>query len=156
MKFALRQPVEAAQWNAESKLARALGKINPVRATTYLEVHNLVGTSGCSYDKEMYDWSVLGILETAQGKLIVRPGDWIIEDELGNPRVCRKEDFDKLYVLYGTQEYVDLKAKQKQDQCNHEFIGVGIRGPGVAGGRPSRMFRCAHCNLQQQEEIKFK
>lgn len=50
-----------------------------VRGTSYMEVHELVETSGCSPEEPYWVWSALGVIETKRGKLLVCPNDWIIE-----------------------------------------------------------------------------
>lgn len=50
-----------------------------VRFTTYDEVFEILKTPGNSKNNPLWTWQVLGILETVRGKLIVYPGDWIVE-----------------------------------------------------------------------------
>lgn len=67
------------RWNVD-KLNGYECKDHPrVMGTCYDEVWRLVGTSGCSKDANMYQWSVMGVIATNQGKLLVNPGDWVIE-----------------------------------------------------------------------------
>ena len=70
----------AAAWNVGGKqLGRECADHPAVRGTSYQEIHELLGTSGCSNDAEMWDWSRLGVIETKRGRLVVYPNDLIIE-----------------------------------------------------------------------------
>lgn len=64
-----------------------------VRPTSYREVHAILGTSGCSKECPWWDWSVLGIVETKRGSLVVYPGDYVVTDERGNVTVEDAGDF---------------------------------------------------------------
>ncbi len=73
------------KWNPDNKLTHSLFDevgLTPaqlaVRPTTYMEVHQLIGTSGCSPTPEMWDWSVMGVMTTTRGKILVCPGDYLI------------------------------------------------------------------------------
>lgn len=50
-----------------------------VRRTSYMEVSELCGgTSGCTRSSDgLWDWQVLGVIETPRGRTVVAPGDWI-------------------------------------------------------------------------------
>lgn len=74
----------AIQWNTAKidgvPIFANLCKDHPaVRPVSYMEVNKLIGTSGCSKDQPYWVWTVMGVIETFQGKLLVCPGDWIIE-----------------------------------------------------------------------------
>jgi hypothetical protein len=69
----------AVRWNAEATNGYECLDHPLVTGTCYMEVHKLIGTSGCSKDAHMYQWSVMGVIATRQGKLLVNPGDWVIE-----------------------------------------------------------------------------
>ncbi len=67
-------------WNVGGKqLGRECEDHPAVRGTSYQEVYALIGTAGCSSDATMWDWSRLGVIETKRGRLVVYPGDSIIE-----------------------------------------------------------------------------
>lgn len=71
--------MESVSWNVGAKLLGRECTDHPaVRGTSYEEVYDLLGTSGCSRDAEMWDWSRLGVIETRRGRLVVYPGDRII------------------------------------------------------------------------------
>ena len=38
-------------------------------------------------------------LQTNTGPKLIFPGDWLVEDDLGNTTFCREYLFDKLYQL---------------------------------------------------------
>ncbi len=48
-----------------------------VRGTDYMEIHRLLGTSGCSTEFPHYNWEVMGVIENIHGKQVVSPGNWI-------------------------------------------------------------------------------
>ena len=65
-------------FNPERQVTSTLTDLHPsIRPTSYMEVHQLLGTSGCSNDAAMWDWSVLGVIENPRGKVVVFPGDVI-------------------------------------------------------------------------------
>lgn len=74
--------IEGYQWNIpdeEGKPRLSLDiKDRHVRPTSYMEVHALIGTSGCAHSDPMWNWSVLGVIETERGKQVVYPGDWVV------------------------------------------------------------------------------
>jgi hypothetical protein len=74
--------IEWVQWNVTLKenglpLGRDCLDHPAVRGTDYMEVHALIGTSGCSTEHPHYTWSVMGVIATKHGKQLVCPGDWI-------------------------------------------------------------------------------
>lgn len=48
-----------------------------VRPSSYDEVSDMLGTSGCSREPEMWDWSVMGFLVLPGGGQMLKPGDWV-------------------------------------------------------------------------------
>lgn len=68
-----------------------------VRRTSYMEIHHLIGTSGCSKEEPYWTWMVMGVIETPRGKLVVNPGDWIVEPLKGYYQVLTDEQFKALY-----------------------------------------------------------
>jgi len=66
-------------WNPDAKRTGELEDQTIVRATSYMEVNTLLGTSGCSKDQNLWSWEVLGIIETQRGRLVVCPGDLVTE-----------------------------------------------------------------------------
>lgn len=68
------------RFNPEHQITTTLSDLHPsIRPTSYMEVHQLLGTSGCSNDANMWDWSVLGVIDNSRGKVVVFPGDVILE-----------------------------------------------------------------------------
>lgn len=75
----------AVQWNApnsitgEVKLARDCDDVEGVEPTSYMEIHRLLGTSGCSNKPPYWDWSAMGVIKDHNGnKLVVNPSDWVV------------------------------------------------------------------------------
>lgn len=68
-----------------------------VRGTSYMEVHNLLGTSGCSSKDPYWNWSTLGVIDTLEGKMVCEPGDWIIKGVNGEFYPCKPDIFEKTY-----------------------------------------------------------
>jgi hypothetical protein len=68
-----------------------------VRRTSYVEVAQLLGTSGCSKEPPYWDWSVLGILDTPRGPRVLCPGDWIVTNATGDQDACKPEIFEATY-----------------------------------------------------------
>jgi len=86
------------RWNTPSDKGELLWgrdcKDHPlVRGTSYDEVHKLIGTSGCSRSKELWTWTVLGVMETPKGSLVIYPGDWIVEVIKGHFIIMTDEDY---------------------------------------------------------------
>lgn len=72
------------QWNPPAngkvKLGRECDDVGGVRGTSYGEVHELIGTSGCSKQPPYWNWSTMGVIEDPIGnRLVVSPGDWILK-----------------------------------------------------------------------------
>jgi hypothetical protein len=94
--------VDAVQWNLpRENETPAFGRFctdHPaVRGTDYMEVHKLLGTSGCSPEAPYWNWSVMGVIDTKDGQRIVTPGDWIITDAQGAHYPCKPEVFAENY-----------------------------------------------------------
>jgi hypothetical protein len=64
-----------------------------IRHTSYMEVANLLKTSGCSKDEPYWDWTVLGVVETNKGILVLSPGDWFNEFDDGSVSVSKEPVF---------------------------------------------------------------
>lgn len=92
-----KKKVNAFQWNREAKCANELKDLGPVRNTCYDEVHDILGTSGCSNVPEMWTWMVLGVLETRNGKLIVNPRDWVVTLMSGVLVVMTDAEYNSFY-----------------------------------------------------------
>lgn len=102
-------PVEAFQWNRDAALATDCHDHPAVRSTSYAEIALLCGTSGCSHEPPYWDWSVMGIIDTLEGKHAVSPGDWIITGIHGEHYPCKPEVFEATYVT--EEKYAELIKK---------------------------------------------
>lgn len=77
-------PVLSVRWNAPSPIdgrpifASDCFDHPSVQPTTYMEVAESLGTSGCSKKEPYWIWSVMGVLHTSRGKLFVNPGDYVV------------------------------------------------------------------------------
>ena len=94
--------VEAVQWNVPNADGRVLLATEcnghpKVRPTSYMEVSEICGTSGCSKEPPYWDWSVMGVIDTLEGKHVVSPGDWIIRGVAGEFYPCKPDIFEKTY-----------------------------------------------------------
>lgn len=93
--------IEPIQWNnyieEQPPIFGRECKDHPaVRGTHYMEVHHLVGTSGCSPLDPCWGWVVLGVIENSHGKQLVCPGDWILEPT------------DGVYVVMSNTQYAAM------------------------------------------------
>jgi hypothetical protein len=75
---------KATRWNTpDEKGVPAWTRDNAdhpaVRPTHYMEIADLYGTSGCSKGYPYWTYVAMGIIDTNRGKVVVEPGDWIIE-----------------------------------------------------------------------------
>lgn len=68
-----------------------------VRGTTYMEVHQLIGTAGVSPEEPYWIWSTMGVIETTRGKLLVCPNDWVLEPSEGFYIVMPDDVYRKHY-----------------------------------------------------------
>lgn len=68
-----------------------------VRATSYMEVHKLIGTSGCSRTEPFWTHSVMGVIDTLEGAHLVTPGDFVIRGVSGEFYPCRPDIFAATY-----------------------------------------------------------
>lgn len=94
--------VEAIQWNTPDKngkvkLAKDCKDHLEVRPTSYEEVHRLCGTAGCSPEPPYWDWCVMGVINTLEGKHVVCPGDYIIKGIKGEFYCCKPDIFEATY-----------------------------------------------------------
>jgi hypothetical protein len=89
--------IEAEQWNPEALLWSEITYPKDVRPTNYLEVSTLLDTSGCSKEPPYWDWSVMAIVITKEGKHVVSPGDWIITGVQGEKYPCKPDIFAATY-----------------------------------------------------------
>ena len=94
--------IEAVQWNKPDasghvKLARECNDHPAVLPTGYMQIADLCGTSGCSKEWPHWDWAVMGIIDTMEGKHAVSPGDWIIRGVNGEIYPCKPDIFEKTY-----------------------------------------------------------
>lgn len=71
---------QMTQWNKDVKHTFQCKDHGGVRGTSYMEIHELLGTSGCSAHYPYWTWNVCGIIrDHNKNKLVVSPGDWILE-----------------------------------------------------------------------------
>lgn len=93
--------IDAVQWNVPvaglPRNARECADHPAVRPTDYMEVHKLLGTSGCSRELPYWDWSVMGMIDTLEGQHVVIPGDWIITGVNGEHYPCKPDIFAATY-----------------------------------------------------------
>lgn len=95
--------VEAFQFNPERRpFYEWAGQFSPVERTSYVEVAQLLGTSGC--DRQMNDWAVCGVIETLEGKFIASPGDWIVRGVQGEFYPVKNEIFQATYETVAESE----------------------------------------------------
>jgi hypothetical protein len=96
-------PIEASQWNKDATLAIYCTDHLAVRSSSYEEISLLCGTSGCSHEHPHWSWSVMGVIDTLEGKHVVSPGDWIITGVRGEHYPCKPDVFETTYI--SEQEY---------------------------------------------------
>lgn len=82
--------IKATQWFRD-------GDHPAVRRTSYMEVANILGTSGCSREAPYWMWQAMGMIDTLEGTHAVVPGDWIITGVKGEHYPCKPEIFDATY-----------------------------------------------------------
>lgn len=82
--------IEAVQWFKD-------GDHSSVRRTSYTEVANELGTSGCSREEPFWGWEAMGMIDTLEGKHAVIPGDWIIRGVKGELYPCKPDIFEITY-----------------------------------------------------------
>lgn len=74
----------AVRWNAPSPIdgkpafAEDCDDHPAVKPTTYMELNEAFGTSGCSVEHPHWTWPVMGVINTDKGKLFVSPGDYVV------------------------------------------------------------------------------
>jgi hypothetical protein len=97
--------VTAVRWNVPKGDQRPLDTLeckdsDLVKPVSYMDLHNVLGTSGCSKEHPWWTWMVMGKIELPNGVLFVCPGDWVVEDHYyGNVQVLTDEMFRKLYQM---------------------------------------------------------
>lgn len=94
--------IEAYQFNPDAKLHYDWeGKYPNVTPTSYQEVNELIGTSGCSKEWPFYSWDRMGTVITIHGQnTIVTPEDWILPEPDGiHFYPCKSDIFAKTYEL---------------------------------------------------------
>jgi hypothetical protein len=64
-----------------------------IEHTSYMEVAKLLNTSGCSKEEPYWDWTVLGVVKTNKGMLVLSPGDWFNEFDDGSVSVSKEPFF---------------------------------------------------------------
>lgn len=93
---------KAVRWNAPVDKDTALIYASDckdhtaVRHTSYMEVHEMLKTSGCSKEYPWWNWSVMGVIDMEHGKLSVSPGDWVVEIAEGHYIVLKDETYKTL------------------------------------------------------------
>lgn len=103
-KYVAINSVQAVRWNAFTEDSGPLNGYEcqdhpAVKGTSYMEVSSLIGTSGCSAESPWWDWSVMGMIVTNQGRHLVIPGDWIVTDICGHVTVMHDESFRLMYQM---------------------------------------------------------
>lgn len=91
-------------WNPEVQLTHELNDRSLAVPISYMGVNQLIGTTGCSRHHPYWDWAVLGVIDMDHGKLLVSPGDTIIEYEHSGPapvivvipNLLDKDDLEKI------------------------------------------------------------
>lgn len=96
--------IDAVQWNkpgpdGRPRLASECKDHPNVWPTNYLEVAQGLGTSGCSREAPHWDWSVMGTIDTLEGRMFVSPGDWIVTGVIGEVYPVKPDIFKKTYEL---------------------------------------------------------
>lgn len=119
--YALRQMFNPpVQWNPVVEggkpldfLDEGFAELHPaVKATSYMQIHHLIGTSGCSKDEPWWTWTVMGVLETKHGKQVVAPNDWIIEAAAGVFIVLTDAEFK---AMFHERHYAGEIAEEEHD-----------------------------------------
>jgi hypothetical protein len=82
--------IEAEQWFQH-------GDHPAVRRSSYAEIAQLLGTSGCSAEPPYWGWDRLGVVETLEGMHVVCPGDFIVTGIKGERYPCKPDIFEMTY-----------------------------------------------------------
>lgn len=158
--FHIQRAVEARQWFED-------GDHPAVRRTSYMEVANLLETSGCSKHDPYWVWSAMGIIELPNGKVSVCPGDWIITAVDGSISVVADSDYSKLYYhqtpdrlsdristyLSHFPDSADVIRRALELGMNAaQFFERQSRKLG-AGKNPSRVYPLRNLTVEQLEPI---
>lgn len=88
------EKLQAVRWISHEHTSLSM-----VRHTSYGELSDAFGTSGCS---PMFPWwtaQASGVLETERGKQFVFPFDWLVTDTVGGISVYNERDFEALFRL---------------------------------------------------------
>jgi hypothetical protein len=91
--------IEAFQFNPNKQFTIDLDLPDGIRSTSYGEVSQLLGTSGCSKEFPYWNWSVMAVVDTKEGKHVASPGDWIITGVQGEKYPCKPDIFAATYEL---------------------------------------------------------
>lgn len=91
-------PPAPVQWNVNKVNGYECLDHPKVQGTSYMEVYHLIGTSGCSNDEYMWQWSVMGVIATKKGKLLVNPCDWVVEVTKDHFLVLDDTTYRNLYL----------------------------------------------------------
>jgi len=90
--------IEAELFNPDAKDFHDVDPLpKGVRGTSYAEVAAMLSTSGCSKEPPYWQWSVMGVVETKEGKNVASPGDWIITGVQGEKYPCKPDIFEQTY-----------------------------------------------------------
>lgn len=94
--------IEAVRWNAPAGGAPPLRARDctdhpAVRPTSYAEVAELLGTSGCSREEPYWAWMVMGVIDTLEGRHVVIPGDWVVTGVRGEVYPVKDAIFRETY-----------------------------------------------------------
>lgn len=132
-------PVEVQQFNPDAKPHHYwVGEYVGVSPTSYEEVHQLIGTNGCSKESPYWTWDCMGTVTTIHGqKTIVVPGDYIMPEPDGiHFYPCKPDIFEKNYRLvteadipYNANEFsvnpvlfVDLDGTIRRSKTGKTFV----------------------------------
>jgi len=74
-----KRPLDTREFLKKESLGIQYEIASRVRPTGYDEISRLLKTSGCSKEKPYWIHSVLGVLETSRGTLVLIPEDWVIK-----------------------------------------------------------------------------
>ncbi len=132
--------VEAIRWNVPDENGKVLlaqeCKDHPaVRLTSYLEVSEMLGTVGCSKELPYWDWSVMGVIDTLEGKHIVSPGDYIIKGIKGEFYPCKPDIFEATYE----------KVNDENPETMTKETSLNVIVESLIEGAKSFLMKCPSC-----------
>lgn len=133
---------KSTQWNP-SRLNSMDREIDPetrrpitehpnIRHTSYSEVFDILGTSGCSHGEPWWTWMVLGVCKTPYGRLVIAPYQWLNESDDGSVFVSmephynhgRLTDDEVDVIMEHVEQYADYVVGNDQgkiaDEVRHE------------------------------------